>query len=160
MTEHFAYIIAKTEEDAYSIFRHWAFAGPEERRAYESWNIVFKGGEAAARYLLARHLAESERDHHSAIWKIDLCATMLAVAPSRTGLPPYAQGDIITVYDREYGERYRAEVTEVLLAGAHRPWMVSFESLKPIKPGDSRHRVGSLEADDDGTSPHIAKDRP
>lgn len=159
MTEHFAYVIAKTREDAYSIFRHWVSATPNERRSYENWNVVFKG-EADARYLLARHLAESERDQHPQIWKIDLSATVLTVAPSKTGLPPYAEGDIITVHDREYGITYRAEVAEVLLAGASRPWIVGFESLKPIEPNDSRHYVGSLEADDDGTSPNIVKDEP
>lgn len=159
MTEHFAYIIANTKEDAYDIFRHWTLAGPEERRVYESWQIVFKGEEADARYLLARHLAEAEPGQSPEIWKLDVSASMLAVEPSKTGLPPYEKGDVITVYDREYGLKYRARVTEILLAGATRPWLVSFESLKPIEPNDSRHYVGSLEAADDGTSPNIVKDK-
>lgn len=154
MNEHVAYVIADTEADALDIYHHWNLAGHEERRAYESWNIVFKG-EADARYLLAQHLKEAKPGATPQIWKLDLTATALGVTPSETGIPPYADGDIITVYDREYGLRYRARVTEVLLTGATRPWMIHFESVQPIEPGESRHHVGSLEAHDNGTSPNI-----
>lgn len=157
MTEHVAYIIADTEADAHDIYRHWTLASPEERRNYEAWNIVFKG-KAEARYLLAQHIQKAQPGHTPKIWTFTLVAEELAVAPSQTGIPPYAEGDIITVYDRRYGIRFRAKVTECLLAGGSRPWIVSYESLKTIDPRDSRCHQGSLEADDDGTSPHIVKE--
>jgi hypothetical protein len=157
MAEHFAYIIADTENDAHDLFRNWTLAGQEERRLYESWNIVFKG-EADARHLLARHLQEAKPGQRPRIWQFTIFAHPLDVAPSVTGIPPYAEGDIITVYDRRLGEQYRAEVTECLLGGAHRPWLVSFESLKPVQPNDPSCHLGSLEASDDGSSPHIIKE--
>jgi hypothetical protein len=36
--------------------------------------------------------------------------------------------------------------------------MVHFESIRSIEPRDSRHYVGSLEADDEGNSPYIVKE--
>jgi hypothetical protein len=155
MTEHFAYVIAETEAQAYSILRHWMGASAEERRAYEDWQIVFKG-EADARYRLTQHLAHAHGCEEPKIWQLTISATALTITPSLTGIPPYAEGDIITVYD--HGVQYRAEVSECLLAGAKRPWLVGFESLKTIEPNDSRHYVGTLEANDDGTSPNIIKD--
>lgn len=158
MTEHVAYIITDTPANAHDIYRHWTLASMEERRRYEEWNIVFKGGEADARHLLARHIQKAGPGQKPRIWTLTLVAQELPVALSRTGIPPYAEGDIITVWDRRHALKYRAEVTDCLLAGARRPWMVWFESLKPVEPHDSRHYCGSLEADDDGTSPHIEKE--
>lgn len=154
MSERIAYVIADTKEEAYEIYRHWTLAGIEERRALEDWQIVFKG-EGDARYMLAKHLQAAKPGQAPEIWELTIEARMLAVQPSRTGIPPYKEGDIITVYDRQFGISYRAEVTECILAGRTRPWLVSFESLKPIEPNESRHYVGSLEAHDDGTSPNI-----
>lgn len=149
-----AYVIADTQQDALDVYFHWTLASHEERRAYEDWQIVFKG-EADARYRLAQHLTAAQPGATPQIWRLDLTATALGVTPSETGIPPYADGDIITVYDRQYGLQYRARVTEVLLTGATRPWLVHFESVQPIEPNESRHYVGSLEAHDNGTSPYI-----
>lgn len=157
MTEHFAYIIADTLPSAREIFQHWTLAGPEERRAYESWNIVFKG-EADARHLLGRHLKEAKPGQSPKIWQIVVALTELDVAHSQTGVPPYREGDILTVYSRRHGERFRAEVQEVLLTGRMRPWTVHIKSLG--YSGDSQHFTGTLEADDDGTSPNIVVESP
>lgn len=153
MSEHIAYVIADTRDEAHEIYRHWTLAGTEERRALEDWHIVFKG-EADARYMLAKHLQAAKPGQMPDIWKLTIETSKLTVPPS-SGIPPYKEGDIITVYDRPLGISYRAEVTECILAGATRPWLVSFESLKPIEPNESRHYVGSLEAHDNGTSPNI-----
>ncbi|GAA1978299.1 hypothetical protein [Kitasatospora viridis] len=69
--------------------------------------------------------------------------------------PPYAEGDTIKVYDRQYGERYFAKVTSVDYTGRLDPWTVGFESVHPVTPNDSRHHVGTLECDHDGASLNI-----
>lgn len=157
MAKHVAYVIAETEKEARETYRRWVNGNVGDRRIMEAWDLCFKG-QADARYRLAEHRKTAQRGKDPKLWAIELGVTHIDLAPSDTGVPPYKGGDIITVNDKEYGIRYRATVGEVLLAGASRPWIVHFESVNPIEPRESRHYVGSLEADDDGTSPNIEQD--
>jgi hypothetical protein len=152
--EPFAWIIASTQEEATAAFKRWSFGG--QTHSLEGKRVCFKGA-ADARYLLAERRKEDGPDSTLGIWKIQVEAEQASLAVSETGVPPYKDGDIITVCDRQFGIKYKAQVDEVLLAGARYPWVVHFESIKPIEPGDSRHYVGSLEADDEGNSPYIVK---
>lgn len=147
-----AWIVATTEEEALAAFKRWTHAG--QAHSLQGQRICFKGL-ADARYLLVERRKEAGPGTELRIWKIRITAESVDLAVSETGVPPYKKGDRITVYDRPFGITYRAKVTEVLLAGAKHPWVVHFESVKPIEPSDSRHYVGSLEAFDNGTSPYI-----
>lgn len=157
MADHIAYVIAETEQLARELYGVWAQSRQGDRRVLEDRLICFKGL-ADARYMLAAQRREAKEGDDPRLWTVEIAATEIELAVSDTGVQPYKEGDFITVYDRRYGERYRAQVTDCLLAGAHRPWVVEFESIKPIEPNDSRYYVGSLEAADDGTSPNIVPD--
>lgn len=149
-----AYAIAETEDGAQDLYRTWVRSSETDRRILEARHLCFKGV-ADARYMLTE-FRKTESDENHQLWAIALTASRVELAVSATGVPPYRDGDIITVYDREYGCKYRARVEEdAILAGGKRPWLVHFESLQPIEPNESRHYVGSLEADDDGSSPWI-----
>lgn len=154
MADHIAYVVADTEEQARARYGLWTRSGPHGRRAVEDHVVCFKGL-ADARYMLAAQRGEAKEGDDPKLWTVEIAATEIELAPSDTGVPPYKDGDIITVYDREYGITYQARVGEVLLAGVKRPWLVEFESVNTVEPGDSRSYCGSLEAHDNGTSPNI-----
>lgn len=79
--------------------------------------------------------------------------------PARDLLPPYKDGDLILVHDRPYGRKYHATVTGVHKGGITLPWTIDFESVNTIEPNDSRSYCGSIEVDQDGTSPFIVSER-
>lgn len=77
------------------------------------------------------------------------------VYPADPSNPPYKEGDAITINDHEFGLTYRATVECVTVGGVEAAWTIGFESVLPIESNDSRHYVGTLEANDDGTSEWI-----